>query len=310
MVELTPNLLAAPSDLTHSAWRALGASVEIIEDGFPGPFEGTTAQRLVGSATPSGRGILVQSIGRSEAGVAYVASVYLRADVPQTVRLTSHLANVTCEVGPAWQRCVTPVGYGDDHRQRQLHLQAAERGGRIDAHVFGAQYERGEEATLFLDLRPAWVPQTMVNRFDLRRVTFLPRDRVAISRAGLDIARESPWFGVGLGASAETLRERTRTVLSGDGVTYAHNLFVQLLVVHGVIGLIGALVFTGTLLSNISGAGWARLAPLLLASALLNTWDLPLFEPPVFVPAVLALAIWSGRPPEAPASPPPRVPGA
>jgi O-antigen ligase len=308
VVELTPNLLAAPSDLTHPAWRAHGERVEIVADAVPGPFEGTRAQRLVGSATPTGRNVLLQSLGRSEAGVPYVASVYLRADTPQQLRLSSHLASVICEVDATWRRCITPVGYGDDVRQRQLHLRAVDRGGSFDVYVFGAQYERGEAATPFLDLRPAWIPQPMVNRYDLRRITFLPENRVAIWQAGLGIARESPWFGVGLSASADTFRERTRASLGGDGVTYAHNLAIQLLAAHGVVGLAAALLFAGALLSTLSAVGWTRLAPLLLASALLNTWDLTLFEPPVFVPAVLAVAFWSGRR-SGPASTVARAPG-
>lgn len=296
VVELTPNLLAAPSDLTHAAWRAHGEHVEVVADAAPGPFEGTRAQRLVGSATPTGRNVLLQSLGRSEAGVPYVASVYLRADTPQQLRLSSHLASVICEVDATWRRCVTPVGYGDDVRQRQLHLRAFDRGGSIDVYVFGAQYERGEAATPFLDLRPAWIPQPMVNRYDLRRITFLPENRVAIWRAGLDIARASPWFGVGLGAADDAFRERTRGVLGGDGVTYAHNVAIQLLAAYGTIGLLAAALLLGALLSTLTATGWARLAPLLLASALLNTWDLTLFEPPVWVPAVLAVAYWSGRP--------------
>ncbi|MFO8148721.1 MAG: O-antigen ligase family protein, partial [Trueperaceae bacterium] len=231
VVELTPNLLASPSDLTHPAWSAHGKRVEVVPDAAPGPFEGTRAQRLVGRAMPSGRNVLLQSIGRSETGVPYVASVYLRADAPQQLELSSHLARVTCEVDTTWHRCVTPVGYGNDVSQRQLHLRAVERGGSFDVYVFGAQYERGESVTPFLDLRPAWVPQPMVNRYDLRRITFLPEDRVAIWRVGLDIARGSPWFGVGLGASADAFRERTREALAGDGVTYAHNLLVQLLAI-------------------------------------------------------------------------------
>jgi hypothetical protein len=298
VVELTPNLLAAPSDLTHPAWTALGDHVEVLDDAVAGPFEGTRAQRLVGRAMSTGSNVIMQSIGRSETGVPYVASVYLRADTPQRVRLSSHLGSVTCEVAANWHRCVTPVGYGDDVRQRQLHLRAFERGGSFDVYVYGAQYERGEAATPFLDLRPAWVPQSMVNRYDLRRIAILPEDRVAIWRAGLDLARGSPWFGVGLGASADAFRERTRVVLAGDGVSYAHNLLVHLLAAFGVVGLVGALVFAGALLSTLSRAGWARLAPLLLASALLNTWDLTLFEPFVLVPAMLAVASWSGRPSE------------
>ncbi|MBW6457269.1 MAG: O-antigen ligase family protein [Trueperaceae bacterium] len=295
VVELTPNLLAAPSDLTHPAWRSLARHLEIVPDAAPGPFEGTLGQRLMAQAEPERRSVLHQTVGRSEAGVPYVASIYLRADDPRQVELSSHLATVTCEVDEVWRRCVTPAAYGDDYLQAQLHLQVLERGGSVDVYVFGAQYERGETVTPFLDLRPAWIPQPMVNRYDLRRITFLPEDRVEIWRAGLDIARASPWFGVGLGAAADAFRERTREALAGDGVTYAHNLLVQLLAVHGVVGLTGALLFVGALLSTLSRAGWARLAPLLSALVLLNTWDLTLFEPFVFVPAVLALASWSGR---------------
>jgi hypothetical protein len=261
VVELTPNLLASPSDLTHAAWRSLAERVEIVPDAAPGPFEGTRAQRLVGQATERGRGIVHQSIGRSETGVPYVASVYLRAETPQRVVLTSHLARVTCEVDTTWRRCVTPVGYGDDHAQRQIHIQTHERGGSLDVYVFGAQYERGDAATPFLDARPAWVPQTMVNRYDLRRLTFLPATAWRHGHAGLAIARAAPWFGVGQAASADAFRARTA---DGVNVTYAHNLAIELLAVHGVVGLAGVALFVAALLAALGRRGWARLAPLLV----------------------------------------------
>ena len=295
VVELTPNLLAAPSDLNDAAWRHdLAQHVSVSDEGTPGPLPGTTAQRLVAQARPESTPFVHQSIGRSEEGVPYVASIYLRADEPQRIVLTSHLARVTCEVDEEWRRCITPVGYGDDHRQRQLHLRAVERGGRVDVFVFGAQYERGTEATVFLDARPAWLPQTMVNRFDLRRVTFVPSDRVAIWREGLALARERPWFGLGREASTEAFRERTESVLRRP-VTYAHNLLIHVLVVHGLVGLLGFALVAGALLSTLSPTGWARLAPMLIALALLNTWDLTFFEPTVFAAALAATAYWSGE---------------
>ena len=285
VVELTPNLLAAPSDLRHPAWTSLADHLEVIDDATPGPFEGTMAQRLVAQAASGRRHVVYQSIGRSEAGVPYVASVYLRADEPQRVQLTSHLARVACEVDATWRRCVTPVGYGDDRAQRQIHLQADQRGGRVDVYVFGAQYERGTEATPFLDARPAWVPQSMVNRYDLRRITFLPENRVTLWAAGLDIARDHPWFGVGRAASADAFRAR-----SGTSSTYAHHLLIELLAVHGAVGFLGAALFVVALLSVLARAGWVRLAPLLVGLVLLNTWDVTLFAWPVFVPAVLAVS--------------------
>jgi len=295
VVELTPNLLAAPSDLNDPAWRHdLAQHVSVSDAGTPGPLPGTTAQRLAAQAKPEGTHLVHQTMGRSEEGVPYVASIYLRADEPQRLVLTSHLARVTCEVDETWQRCVTPVGYGDDYRQRQFHLYAVQRGGSVDVDVFGAQYERGSEATPFLDARPAWLPQTMVNRYDLRRVTILPSDRVAIWQAGLAIAREQPWFGLGLEASYEAFHERTGPILQLP-VTYAHNLLVHVLVVHGLVGLLGFLVILTAVLSSLSATGWARLAPMLVALALLNTWDLTFFEPTVFGAALAATAYWSGE---------------
>jgi hypothetical protein len=294
VVELTPNLLAAPSDFADPAWRLdLAEHAVVRAEGAPGPLPGTTAQRLLAQARPGGTFLIHQSIGRSEEGVPYVASIYLRADEPQRVVLTSHLSRVTCEVAPQWNRCVTPVGYGNDRSQRQLHLRAEVRAGSVDVELFGAQYERGVGATPFRDARPAWVPQSMVNRFDLRRITFLPRNRVAPWTAGLAIAREHPYFGAGLEASRSAMLERTSATLS-QPVDYAHNLLVQLLAVHGLVGFAGALLITGALLSALPRKGWRRLAPLLVALLLLNTWDVTLLEPAVYPAALLATAYWAG----------------
>jgi hypothetical protein len=301
VVELTPNLLAAPSDFSDAAWRHdLAASVTISDEGAPGPFPGTSAQRLVATALPNRTHLVHQSIGRSEEGVPYVASIYLRADTPQRFTLTSHLASVTCDVGPEWGRCVTPVGYGDDYAQRQIHLRAPARGGSVDVEVFGAQYERGTEATPFLDARPSWVPQTMVNRFDLRRATLIPENRLPPWRAGVEVFLDQPWFGVGPSAAPATFLERTGRSMSRP-VSYAHHLILQWLAVHGVIGVVGIAVLAIGVLSLLSANAWARLAPMLVALALLNTWDVTFLEPTVFVAALVAVASWAhGGTPTAP----------
>ena len=288
VVELTPNLLAAPSDIADAAWRHERAErVSIEASGAPGPFAGTHAQRLVASARPDSTLLVFQSLGRSEAGVPYVASIYLRSDTPQRLVLTSHLARVTCEVTREWQRCVTPVGYGDDRLQRQFHLQAAERGGSVDVELFGAQYERDVEATPFVDARPAWIPQAMVNRFDLRRLTFVPSSRVLPWRAGAELFLDHPWFGVGLAAAPAAFVAAT-----GAPIEYAHHIVVQWLAVHGLVGTLGIVLLLGALASLLPRHAWPRLAPMLVALALLNTWDVTLLEPTVLVTALSAVAIW------------------
>ena len=291
VVQRTPNLLGAPNDLAGHDWRhRLAASVELEGGAGPGPFEDTVAQRLVARAREDGRNLVFQSVGRSELGVPYVASLYLRADTPQELVLSSHLASTTCEVGRQWRRCVTPVGYGDDYLQAQFHLLATEPGGSVDVLVYGAQYEIGVSATPFRDERPDWIPQSIVRRFDLRRLTALPRDRVAIWRAGLAVARDHPWFGIGVPASQTVLLERTRELVP-PGVTYAHNLLVHLWLVHGLVGLVGATLIGGALVVAAGRGGRRRIAPLLVALALLNTWDLTLFEPEVALAVVAGLAL-------------------
>jgi O-antigen ligase len=291
IVEMTPNLLAAPNDLLDPAWeKGLAAFVRIGPERVPGPFPDTLGQHLVGAAADSRR-IVHQSLGRSESGAPYVASIYLRADEPQRVVLGTNMSSVTCDVGVEWRRCVTPVGYGDDVSSRQLVLAAARRGGSIDVEVFGAQYERGVAATAFRDERPSWLPQTMVNRFDLRRLSLMPVNRVVPWRAGLDIAREHVWVGVGRAAAPRLFAERT----SGSGmapVTYAHHLVIQVLAVYGIAGVAAATILCLGLASAVARGAWPNLLPLVVAIVLLNTWDVTVFEPTGLAPALLAWAWW------------------
>ncbi|MDF1521539.1 MAG: O-antigen ligase family protein [Trueperaceae bacterium] len=296
VVEISPNLLAAPSDLTYRAWRTdLAERVEVVPDAVDGPFPGTRGQRLVAQALPDSRTLVLQSTGGSEPGVPYVASIFVRADVPQELVLSSHLAQTTCAVGPEWTRCITPAAPGDGYTQAQFYLRTPDRGGAVDLYVFGAQYEVGTEASPFLDVRPAWLPQEMVRRYDLRRISLLPESRRVVWAAAIDLARDHPWFGVGLTAAPDAFRERTDEHFPG-GVTYAHHLWLQLWAVFGVVGVAGAALVAVATLSTLHRPGWARLAPLLVALTLLHTWDLTLFEPEVALPALLAVAAWVGVP--------------
>ena len=294
VVEATPNLLAAPSDFTQLAWDSRNAErFLVVEDAAPGPFEGTRAQRLIATAAADASLVVYQSVGRSEVGVPYVTSIYLRADVPQRVRLNSNLASLVCEVDEVWRRCVTPVRDGNDRSMNQFKLHTASRGGTFDVYAFGAQYERGVEVSAFTDARPRWIPQAMVRRLDLRRLDLAPAGRVGSLQAGWSIVREQPWFGIGHARAPDAFLERTRAA-GTEVLTYAHNLLVQVLAVHGVVGLAGWLVLVVAVLSAVSGEGRRRLAPLLIALLLLATWDVTFFAPSGFLPMTLAIAWCAG----------------
>ncbi len=293
VVEATPNLLAAPSDFTQVAWDARHAErFVVIDDAAPGPFEGARAQRLVATAAEDVSLVVYQSVGRSEVGVPYVASLYLRADVPQRVRLNSNLASLVCEVDDVWRRCVTPAAYGNDRSMNQLKLHTASRGGTFDVYAFGAQYERGKEVSAFTDARPRWIPQAMVRRLDLRRLDLVPAGRVGSLQAGWSIVRERPWFGIGQAKAPDEFLERTRAA-GTEVLTYAHNLLVQILAVHGVVGLAGWLVLVVAVLSAVSREGRRRLAPLCFAALVLATWDVTFFALTGFLPMTLAIALWT-----------------
>ena len=309
VVDMTPNLLAAPSDYQAGVWnRTRAERLEIIDDATPGPHQDTSAQRLMGQARPDGRLVIYQSIGRSEADVPYVASVYLRADTPQQVRLSSNLARVTCDVDTQWRRCITPVGWGNDRSQRQHALSTVDRGGSFDVFLFGAQYERGVEATAFVDGRPAWLPQAMVNRYDPRRISLLDARRVESVRAGLDILRDHPWFGIGRTAAPEAIEARMRAA-GATPLPYVHNLLAQLLAVQGLVGLLGWVLLIAAVFSLVPRQGLLRLAPLLVGLVLVNSWDITFVAPTAFLPTLLAVAYWTAAEPSRRTGPSSQRPG-
>ncbi|MFN2323517.1 MAG: hypothetical protein ABR510_11230 [Trueperaceae bacterium] len=302
VVEASPNLLAAPSDFAHREWRHdLAASVEVTAAAGEGPFDGTRAQRLRATADPDGRALLLQTIGRSEPGVPYVASLYLRADAPQRVVVSNHLTQTTCAVGAAWTRCTTPPGIGDGVLQAQFYLSAASPGGAVDIFVYGAQYEIGTEATPFQTRRFAWLPQALVRRLDVRNVDLLPEDRRTIWAAAFELARTAPWSGVGGPVAAAELSART-----GSGVVQAHNGLLHLWLVRGALGVVAAALLAAALAMALPAGAWRALAPLLVALVVTNTWDVTATELLVVAPALLAIAGAGATltPRSTPASPP------
>jgi O-antigen ligase len=302
VVDAAPNLLAAPNDFAHREWRHdLAASVEVTAAAAEGPFDGTRAQRLRATARPDGRALLLQTIGRSEPGVPYVASLYLRAEAPQRVVVSNHLSEVACTVGTAWTRCATPPGIGDGVLQAQFYLSAAEPGGAVDVLAYGAQYEVGTQATPFRARPFAWLPQALVRRLDVRNLDLLPEDRRAIWAAALELGRTAPWTGVGAPAAAAALSDRIAV-----GVVQAHNALLHLWLVRGALGVAAAALLAGALAAALPAGAGRALAPLLVALVLTNGWDVTASDALVLAPTLLAVAGAGAtlRRRSAPASPP------
>ena len=145
------NLLEYSNDYRARVWdHSHASSFTASNRNYPGPVSGFRATRLRAESRESGRYaniVLTQYIGVSLRSEPYVASVYLRSDHPQKVRLGDNLTTVTCMVTERWNRCVTPIARGDGNAVLELQLMTLSRGSRFDVYTWGAQVEKGTHVT-------------------------------------------------------------------------------------------------------------------------------------------------------------------
>ena len=132
----------------------------------------------------------------------------------------------------------------------------------------------------------------MVNRFDVRRASWLPVARVEAARAGLAAWRAQPVVGVGRVQAIEHVVQGT-DVSHNTLAVHAHNQVVQTLLEDGLMGAAGWLLVLLAFALAIPVSGWWRLAPLLLATLVLNAWDASLFDRTGFYATIAALGLWS-----------------
>jgi hypothetical protein len=280
------NLLKFSNDFSQPIWRtALDEAIFTLQSTSAlGPFRENDATHLnAQSDANQTHGIfLLQGSGYSLPDEPYIASVYLRSDTPQQLILRNHAgnANVICEVTSAWQRCVTPVGYGTGKSSVQLQLRTLTPGDSLDIYLWGPQLEIATEPSeVVLTENTLW--ERLLYRIPLRTDALKPENivdfsyRLEIARSAWQVFLAQPLAGVGLGGLRPIFA--AQDFAASEPPVHAHNLVLQLLAEMGVLGLLAwLLTFWGTLLT-VGRTHWRQLAPLVIAVLLLNTVDFTYF---------------------------------
>lgn len=282
------NLIIASDDLTHPRWSTHYAQEISVERlAVPGPFTGGAVHHIVARSDPGQtHGLVIhQTHGVAPEGYQFVASIYVRADTPQKVVISSNYTASVCSVDTKWTRCIAPPAVGNGHGSIQLQLRTLTPGAEIDIHVWGPQIEEGTEptivdhkhATLASELRDS----RLLSRLNLRRVLEDgDSDRLEAMRIAWQAFRAHPWTGVGYGRIASWHSQAT----TGVGTerprpfTHSHNLALQHLAENGILGLLAFLVpFTGTIVLAFVSSG-TRTLPLVSAVIILNTTDFTFYN--------------------------------
>ncbi|MDR9392517.1 MAG: O-antigen ligase family protein [Trueperaceae bacterium] len=287
------NLLHQSGDVTRTPWRTSpDAAVRFTpgdgeRDGVP-----DDATRISGRLADDRLVLLHGRLGRSEAGAAYVASVYVRADAPTRVDLTTNLSRVSCAVETTWSRCVTPPGIGDGTTYVQFRMLAPHTTSRIDLRVAAPQLERGSNASAYVPKGATLLPRPLLERFTVGALLAGDPRRVAVARIALAQGRGSPWVGVGRDGVRRALATAEGAV-DVTHLTHAHNLLLERFAAEGALGLVAwALLLVPPTVAAARRHPSSTLA-LIATLATLNTIDLTFFYTGSFVPTFAALGALS-----------------
>ena len=290
------NILKDSSDLSARFWLeyARNRSLQIDSDIGDAPDDRSKSDRLRVQAGENATLVLYQNVETARLDTPYIGSVYLRADAPQDVVLSTNLKKVTCRVTQVWQRCVTPVGLGNGKGGVQLRLETATKGASLNVYVWGAQLERDTTVT---ELAPKFSIPTryyMLKRFSIGN---LASDTVSVAgryqaiSTAWQVFLKNPLLGVGDAALRISL---TQTVIP---LSHAHNLFVQQLASTGVLGLLALFTPLVGVLVILWRERWRVLLPLVIALAALNLTDISYFSAGVYYPFWLTLGLFFVHPP-------------
>jgi O-Antigen ligase len=280
------NLLHASNDFSHGYWRIYGESKLKVEPKvLKAPVEGDKADYLSAVSIDRESLVVYQNVATSAAGLPYIGSIFLRADTPQTVVLSTQLSQIECNVTLEWQRCITPIGFGDGKATVQLRLETRASPGSFEVYAWGAQLEQAENvSTLQVQNLPSIASRT-VERLGLGPQSTsssqqLSLDlRLTLFREAFTLFLKHPITGVGFGKFSASLKERN--ILVGE-FGHAHNLMLNMMAEMGVLGLLSwAIPFFGVLALS-WGRCWRTLLPLVVATLFLNLFDITFYSNGVY----------------------------
>ena len=288
----SPNLLLISSSFANNYWNKYPAvrMLSVESQVITGPLENTKADKIT-ARTEAGQVLVIyQGIGRAESGTPYVGSIYLRADEPQQIVLSTHLAKVTCDIDDRWRRCITPVGYGGPETAVQLRLETIRKGGYFSIYAWGAQLEIGKVAT---PLRIKYlIPDKyyLYKRFGLRNSVYIDiKKRMQAANWAWKDFLTQPLVGVGRKKLFKNVRGENSEF--ADDVGHAHNLVIQILATEGVLGLIAWLIPLFILTRALWKTNRTKMLPLMIVMTFVNLTDVTYYTVGVFYPFWLVLGL-------------------
>ena len=272
-----PNLLWSSTTFAGRSWSThLDASVTVTPGATIGPYDGTSADRIIAS-TVSHALALYQWVGPSEQGAPYVASVYLRADEPHHIIIGNHFTREICAVSTVWQRCVTPVGIGNGRTASLFTFETRHPGEAFDVFAYGPQYERGQSATPYTERGGNWVSPALFARLSAwKSLRWNSEARLAAMKRYFALLKTAPLLGHGLDLTSESRLEGER--LADSAANHAHNLLLERATTDGAVGLLAwAIIFFPLLVTASVRYGGPAIA-WLVALAVLNSFDMTLLH--------------------------------
>lgn len=285
------NLLVSSDDYRHSAWnKSRAKEVTLAPTTERGPSADGNVTRLTATSRPevSSGLVIYQSIRIPNSTDHYTASVFLRADSPQTIILSANSSATKCPASTEWSRCVTPPSPINSRGQIQFQIRTESPGESVTVYLWGAQLEVGSQATLpthtSLPIRTQLWNISALQRITVSSISntsswtarqeafriawamFLDRPIGGNGMTGLRVAQ-----GIQLGAGT--------VEPGGDDVPpHSHNLLLQLLLEGGLLGLASYLIpFTYTILA-FPTRHRGRVYLLAVAAILLNIMDYTYFN--------------------------------
>lgn len=293
-----PNLLRESTTLDSETWlRPAHSQLSITRNASPGPFERTRADRL---SVPAGdtEAHLTQWVERSHDLAPYTASVYLRAEAPQIVRLSTLSGYIDCDVTLEWGRCITPPGLGNGRSWVYLRIERAEPG-PIDILVYGPQLERSSDASPYVAKGATLFSASLVSRFTVSAFArWVDEGRLEAAESAWRLVLEHPLFGVGRDTPFQTMRpEVDSDTTAPAAIAHSHNLLLEVLFRDGAVGLLAWLAMIVPALTITVRTLRGPALPWLFALAILNTFDMTLLHAGSYYSAavVIGAALRSAR---------------